>query len=219
MCYSAMISQRAQALKNVYKIDQYQLEGEVVKLRAFPHTEFPVVLEEDGKRVIKLMNYSLVPSWSKVKKPKFSTYNARIETICEKPTWKTPIVEKRVLVPVSSFFESCYEGSHAGNIVEFKSKENENWTVAGMASEWVDKETGEILESFAIITTSPSDYIQGVGHDRSPFFLKSDKIDDWLEAEFKNCREATDFLKKVHEPLSESELKIERALKPGWDKK
>jgi putative SOS response-associated peptidase YedK len=214
-----MISQKAQALKMIYKLNQYQLEGETVSLRTFPHTPFPVVVKEQDQRVIKLMNYSLIPSWSKMRKPKFSTYNARLESICEKPTWKTSVVQRRCLVPLTSFFESCYEGSHAGNIVEFRAKDQKPWTVAGVTSEWLDKDTGEIVESFAIITTQPSDYIEGVGHDRSPLFLHSDHWDDWIEAEFKNCQQATDFLQQSHAPLKDSEVIIERPLKAGWDKK
>lgn len=185
--------------------------------RSFPHTDFPVVILENGEPCYKIMNYSLIPSWSKDRRPKFATYNARIETICDKATWREPIKSKHCLVGFTSFFESCYKGTHAGNVVEFKSPESEILVAAGIWSEWTDRSTGEVLESFAMITTEPSQFIKTVGHDRSPLFVRDDFMDEWLSKSV-SCNEAkVRLLESCHEP--NFTVEIERPLKAGWEKR
>lgn len=33
--------------------------------QVFPHTPAPVLIQENNQKIIKLMNYSLIPAWSK----------------------------------------------------------------------------------------------------------------------------------------------------------
>lgn len=56
------------------------------------------------------MRYSLVPNWSKEAKVKFATHNARLESIDEKPTWKTVFSEQHCLVPLTDFIEPILPG-------------------------------------------------------------------------------------------------------------
>ncbi len=213
MCYSAMLKQDAKKLGLNFNA-RIQVDGiEFFNIRVFPHNPFPVVLSENGENVIKMFNYSLVPYWSKERKPKFATYNARVESVCTKASWKEPIKNQRCLVAMTSFFESCREGTHAGNMVEFYSKNNnEILTAAGVWDEWKDPDSGEILRSFAIITTKPSAFIQNTGHDRSPLFLPPDAAQTWLGDDEWRCAKASTFLlENATEPALD--VKIERPLK------
>lgn len=217
MCYSAMLKQDAQRLGLKYEIrigDEHpDFRLEPWSVRVFPHQVFPVVRELHQEREILEMNYSLIPKWSDARKPKFATYNARIETLCDKATWKEPAKRNHCIVPLTSFFESCHDGTHAGNIVEFSSiKEGEVLSAAGIWDEWTCKTTGEKLLSFAIITTKPSPFIERTGHDRSPVFLATDSALEWIKEGNWNCNKAKSFLDEhaVHPAL---DVKIERALK------
>ncbi|WP_084396257.1 SOS response-associated peptidase family protein [Henriciella aquimarina] len=60
--------------------------------------------EHDGERRIEQMKWGLVPPWMK-EKPKFSTINAKSETIEEKATWKASLNKLRCVVPISGFYE------------------------------------------------------------------------------------------------------------------
>jgi len=55
---------------------------------------------------LRPMRFSLLPSWSKEPKVKFATYNARVESILEKATWRTPFSRNHCLVPMTGFFEA-----------------------------------------------------------------------------------------------------------------
>jgi putative SOS response-associated peptidase YedK len=61
---------------------QQQSENQL-EMQVYPHGDFPVVTQRVERR-IEIMRYSLIPRWAKVEKPKFATYNARVETMSEK---------------------------------------------------------------------------------------------------------------------------------------
>lgn len=54
---------------------------------------------------------------------------------------------------------------------------------AGIYDEWINKETGEIIPSFAIVTSDPPPFISEVGHDRCPVFLPKDMQLEWVSQE------------------------------------
>ena len=167
------------------------------------------------------MNFSLVPHWSKTKKVKFATHNARIESILEKPTWRMPFVKKHCLVPISEFVESITEvgKKYAGHLVRIRERENALMVAAGIYDEWVDKESGEVIESFAILTTEPPPLITEIGHDRCPLFIQKKYYQDWLNYSG-DGRGALDLLQlaQKHQSISFA-TEIDRALKPGWEKR
>lgn len=182
--------------------------------RIAPHTLAPVITSEG----MKLMKFSLLPNWSKEPKVKFATHNARIETLSEKATWKVPFQKFHCLVPITNFIEPIYINEHAGHMVAFSDHQSEILTAAGLYDSWVNKETGEVIDSFTIITTEPPPFIASIGHDRCPLFLKESAFKDWLSPT------STDpvFLKKfLIENQKTIDFKVEkdRAMRPGWEKR
>lgn len=194
-----------------------------------PHTPAPVIVWNKGKRRIEVMNFSLIPAWSKVPKPKFPTYNARLSSydekskkdvaIYEKPTWRGPFARRHCLVPMAEFIEPSYRGDLGGNMLRFFRKDEKPLAAAGIWEEWESKETGEIIESFAIITTDPDPFIKKNGHDRSPLFLEEDAYDQWLNPEgAPSPAELVKFL-EANTAHPKFEVEIERPLKAGWEKR
>lgn len=176
-----------------------------------PHSRAPVYLPDQ----IRLMKFSLLPSWSREPKVKFATHNARLETITEKPTWKKPFLNNHCVVPMTSFIEPIYEGKLAGHMVAFEGEEV--LCAAGVYDTWVNKDTGEVVESFAVITSEPGPFVQEVGHDRQPVFLTKADAMEWAQLKgdgdtLKSFLES----KAKHPKLS---TRIERPLKAGWEKK
>ncbi len=188
-------------------IDPDQITFDLEDKNIFPHQKAIVIC----KNSIEEMNFSLIPEWSKERKPKFATYNARIESILEKPNWKNSFLKHHCIVPISTFREPVYEGTMAGNIVEFSS--DETLLAAGIYNNWVDKSTGEIVPSFAIITKSPYPFIQKVGHDRSPLFLDSKKAKEWLFNASQSTDELKKYLEKNYKPFDEFTVMKVRELK------
>ncbi|MEY4617784.1 MAG: hypothetical protein RJB66_2744 [Pseudomonadota bacterium] len=172
--------------------------------RFLPHQEAPIFRKRKDQYMLEPMNFSLIPAWSKERRPKFATHNARLETLREKPTWKRPLVSQHCLVPISEFIEPIYEGPHAGHMVGFSTPSSPVLWAAGLWDEWIDAASGLIIPSFTIITHEPSPFVREMGHDREPLFLSSETFRPWLDAQEKNSTDWIEFLKNSHR---EPELK------------
>jgi len=182
-----------------------------VDKRFYPHNDAPIILAEDDTLVLKNFKFSLVPSWSAESKVKFATYNARIETVLEKATWKNPFLKKHCVVPITGFYESVYDGPFAGNVIRFSRPNKMLLFAAGIYDIWKNASGSEVVKSFSILTTEPSDFILKNGHDRSPIFLDFHNCDEWLHMETDGLSMKKFLLDSNQNP--DLEIKIDRALK------
>jgi putative SOS response-associated peptidase YedK len=195
MCASYGAASEFNLLQKTYRVDLPPIIA-IPQQIIYPHTPAPVITLKDQKPQIQVMSYSLVPSWSKVRKPKFATYNARIEEVLNKPSWKKPFESKHCLVPIKEFYESVYLGRFAGHKIAISGEDDQVLTAAGIWDTWHDDKTGEIVDSFAILTTEPSVDILDAGHDRSPIFLKPEAFTPWL-SDSMTGQSWIDFLKEA----------------------
>lgn len=135
----------------------------------YPTYPAPFIYLKDGKAKCELAQFGLVPHWATDKK-KFGlrTYNARCETVHEKPSFRTAWRERRFgLSVMESFYEPSWE---TGRAVRWRIKRSDGEPVA-VASIWdrfVDVETGEIIFSFSMLT------INADGHSIMKHFHKPD---------------------------------------------
>lgn len=199
-----------------------------VDLRVLPGVEAPVARLEDGKAMLKTLRFGLIPSWSKEPKVKFATHNARLTTfderagreipIFEKPTWRGAFRSRHCVVPVSRFIEPIYTGERAGHMVAFLPEEAEFLWAAGIWEKWFSAQTGEVIESFAILTDAPLPFVEKTGHDRSPVFLRESDVEKWLSSEGAEPRA---LLQEISTLRSTPKLRaeVDRPLSRGWEKR
>ncbi|QDK38252.1 SOS response-associated peptidase [Bdellovibrio sp. NC01] len=145
-----------------------------------PHSSAPVIIAPQGEMQVEYMNFSLIPSWSTERKPKFATYNARIEEVLTKPSWKEPFATRHCIVVMDQFFEFAAMGLFEGHKIGISAKDTTSLFAAGIWDQWFDKQTGHFVRSFAILTTEPTPQILEAGHDRSPIFLDPDDCTEWI---------------------------------------
>lgn len=195
------------------------------RVRGFIKTDLaPVIFGENGKLEAREMMFSLCPSWAKEFPCKWSTYNARMdrppkEFIYQVPTWRDSFNKGQTcLVPMTAAVESSYFGTHAGQIIQFSQKNSEIFLCAGLRSTWIDKSTGEIKDTFALITDDPYPFFFQSGHDRSVVVLPSAAANDWLLNQKMTGIERFQFLRKNRIDL-DWQVKTERAMAKGWEKK
>lgn len=201
-----------------------------ISVRGYMKTEMaPIVLFEDGKTVVKNAYFSLCPSWSKEFPCQFSTYNARLERINPKtgkeeyifqvPSWKESFNNgKTCLVPMQKAIESSYFGTHAGNMIGFKIKNDDIFFATGIYSEYVNKDNGEIFETFTLLTDSPYPFFFNAGHDRSIVVIDYENYDEWLKNKKLMPIDRFNFLRENRISL-DWEVEVERPLKSGWEKR
>jgi putative SOS response-associated peptidase YedK len=214
MCAQFLIQASLRELEKFYGLDADLIEDFDWEERIVPSRLAPVIRENsDRKRTLGGLEFSLVPSWSKERKIKFATHNARVETIAEKPTWKVPFLRRRCLVPLKGFIEPIYEGSHKGNMVVFRAKSSHLLSAAGIWDCWHDKETGDKVESFAIVTKTPNEFVRKSGHDRMPIFLREEYFTQWLAGGKREAKELYNILEEGHQFELDLEVEVDRPLK------
>ncbi len=170
----------ARELKQRFHTKNSVPEGVRPNFNAAPTQDLPVIIETDGKPEIRVMHWGLVPIWAK-DKPRFafSTFNARAASLTEKPMWKKLFPARRCLVPATGFYEWQKRGSEKQPFYIHAGKEP-IFAMAGLYDEWIDKETGEVFDSFTIITTEPNREMKSI-HDRMPVILDRDEEAVWLD--------------------------------------
>jgi putative SOS response-associated peptidase YedK len=70
-----------------------------------PMSAAPVLRAEVGERVLEVFRWELIPSWAKDPAIAAKCFNARGETIHQKPAFRSAFRRRRCLVPVPGFYE------------------------------------------------------------------------------------------------------------------
>ena len=146
---------------------------------AAPTQSLPVITNEQPDAV-QFFSWGLQPFWAKDAKSVKRSINARAETLAEKPFFRKLLETKRCLVPADGFFE--WQVTDHGKVpYRVLLKDEQTFSFAGLWDEWVDKSTGEVLHTYAIITTDANELVKPI-HDRMPVILSPDEEELWLDA-------------------------------------
>ena len=146
-----------------------------------PTTQIDAVIERDNKRVLEQMRWGLVPSWwnKPLKELRLATFNARAETVAEKPFFRSAFKHTRCLIPASGYYEWQTVGKEKQPYY-FTRRDGQVLTIAGLWSEWTNPETGKPQNSCTMIITEPNKFVAGA-HDRMPVILEEKQFDSWLD--------------------------------------
>ncbi|UDF04538.1 SOS response-associated peptidase [Asticcacaulis sp. AND118] len=112
--------------------------------------------------------WGLIPGWA-TDAPKASTFNARIETAAEKPSFRDAFARRHALVPVAGFYE--WSGpSNPKRRHRITRKDNEPLVFAGL---WEG-------DTFTILTRAARAQMAAL-HDREPVVVGRRQWKAWLD--------------------------------------
>ena len=121
----------------------------------FPRALGPFLRAASPGRIDLIVgSWGLIPPWAKTPKLTYSTNNCRSEEAAAKPTfsevWRKG---QRCIIPAVSFDEPNWE---AGKNVwwRFRRADGLPWGLAGLWNTWIDRGTGEIIESYTMLTVN-----------------------------------------------------------------
>jgi putative SOS response-associated peptidase YedK len=177
-------------------VDLCRTDLEERDARIFPGWYAPVMVIENGRRVVKPMRYQCrpagVPASYDVRYP--GTYNARRDNLGG--FWKNQFGYTHGVAIVSAFYENVSRhalerrdlapGEKEENVVlEFRPNSGQDMLVACLWSHWQGRGEPDLL-SFAAITDEPPPEIAAAGHDRCVIPLKPEHVDAWLNPDPSN---------------------------------
>jgi putative SOS response-associated peptidase YedK len=145
-----------------------------------PTDPHPVIVASDhapGGGIAHDMRWGLLPPWSKDTRLAFSTINARLESVAEKPAFRGAWQQRRALVPATGYYEwPVFDGRKRPHYIRIDGS-----PVMLMGGLWEARSNGAggQLLTFSIVTREADPVIAPV-HDRMPLILPPESLRDWL---------------------------------------
>ncbi len=141
-----------------------------------------VKLSTGGASELVSMRWGLVPWWwKKPLKQVPASFNARAESVADKPMFRDAFRRNRCVIPPSGYYEwlkrpdgkqPYFISAADGGVLSF----------AGLWDRWKNPETGELVISCTIIVTNANELTRPI-HDRMPVVLAKADIGPWLGGE------------------------------------
>ena len=156
-----------------------------------PENFIPVVRKtEDGELELARLQWWLLPFWSKEPRIKYSTFNARVETVATAASFREPLKRRRCIIPALGWYEwqelpsgklPWYLHGASGGLLAF----------AGVWDRW--EGGAQIIESCSIVVGPANAAFKPI-HDRMPFVLGADRAAQWLDRNMTDAGKAMQLL-------------------------
>lgn len=159
--------------------------------RFFPGEFVPILIMQDGERVLKPMRFRLRPPHVP---PSFDTefdgtYNSRRNKL--KGFWREQYTSTRGVVVLTNFYEHVARHMAEGRelapgelvkdaVVEFRPEPEQYLHAACLWARWTGQGEPDLL-SFPLITDEPPPEVRAAGHDRCIIPIRREDIDAWLD--------------------------------------
>lgn len=158
-------------------------------------------------RTISKVSWGLVPSWSEDVSRASNAINARVESISEKPSFRSAFRKRRCLIPASGYFEWATELDRYKPKQPFyiHNEDNSLLAMAGIYEEWINPVTRNPLISAAIITRESVGVIAPI-HHRMPVLLPKDRWATWLSTDSLGESEVQEYLALLEFPKPDAGL-------------
>lgn len=187
MCF---YTQQNAPKKNVKERFNAEIENEEAYFEAdfingFSYPNLPIILDTKPDIITTSFHWGLPPQWTKNLDIQQNILNARIETIDEKPSFMH-LTKNRCLIIATAYYEwrHNYDKKKTKEKYQINSQDDEIFTFAGLYKEGVNPETGEVLNTYTILTTEANEIMKYVhnNRERMPVMLKKNDELAWLDS-------------------------------------
>jgi putative SOS response-associated peptidase YedK len=181
-------------LSDYYSAEYDKVLEEVYKPRfhenAFDHFATPIVTADHSNQ-LRLLTWGFIPHWSKSKadalKIRTSTVNCISEEMYDKPGFRDAAKNnQRCLIPCTGFYEWKHLNNGKVKIPHYIGlKSQKVFSIAGLYSNWKDKESGESLNTYTVLTTTANPLMSEIHNSkkRMPVIIPREFEKDWLNTE------------------------------------
>src|ERR1700694_4567104 len=184
MCGRFRLSHRKELIEEYFATEPSDVEWNP-RFNVAP-TQFVPSIRRDAAqptRSLGLMQWGLVPSWMTDPAAPAKLFNARLETVATKPSFREALKDRRCLIPADAFYE-WKKVSKGRQPFCFQVDSGALFVFAGI---WEPARgpNGDPIGTCCILTTSPNEITSAV-HDRMPVILSPEEYDMWLDPELKH---------------------------------
>ncbi|MEO5830020.1 MAG: SOS response-associated peptidase family protein [Rhodanobacter sp.] len=185
--------------------------------RIYPGQYAPVMIEQDGQRLVVPMRYQCrLPDWNEATERKYpGTYNARRDKL--EKSWGELFGYRHGIMIVTRFYENVSRHKMEGRelapgekeenvVLEFDPQPAQEMLVACLWNLSEGPDHGADLLSFAAITDEPPPEVAAAGHDRCIIPIKPEHIDAWLKPDPNNLQALYAILDDRRRPYYEHRL-------------
>jgi len=159
----------------------------------FSYHNWPIIKGSTQNFTIENAHWELIAPWVKTTqevqagREKFNTLNATAERLLESKLFKPAALNHRCLVLSSGFYEwRHYKPAGASKEIAYPYfitiKEQPLFYMAGIFQPWTDKETGETMDTFSIVTTKANALMEQIHNKkkRMPTILNEAQAAEWI---------------------------------------
>jgi putative SOS response-associated peptidase YedK len=144
-----------------------------------PMQQVRVIRAAEDAVILDVAKWGLVPSWAKDPSIGSRMINARLETVAEKPSFRTAFARRRCIVPASGYFE--WQADASGKRPFYiHPADGSPLAFAGLVEAWRPGSYDDWLITCAIVTTTARGDLQQL-HDRQPVMMRDDAWRIWLD--------------------------------------
>jgi len=150
------------------------------------------VLARTGSE-LTFFRWGLIPSWAKDLSIGNRMFNARAETVAEKPSFRQAYRRRRCLIPANGFYEwRSEQGRKQPYCCHI---DHSLFSMAGIWEQWQDGE-GNQIQSCAVITTEAREAMRDI-HTRMPVSISPENYDQWLDCQSEKTDIADQLIKEA----------------------
>jgi putative SOS response-associated peptidase YedK len=164
----------------------------------YPNGKLPFIRRgPTGGREYAVGNFGLLPpdkSWIRKPADGRKYYNARAETLFEKPTYREAARFRRAIVLVRAFYEYSEADQEPGGKARLYEISRDEGGPIPIASVWERHPQWGLSVSF-VTTEAIRQVFEEAHHVRSPLILESEQIDGWLDPDRTDAAAIQPFLK------------------------
>lgn len=190
MCGRYALSLAGVELVDFFEIDEVADPLPPPSYNIAPTDPIMAVLErnrEDGpRRLLSQLRWGLVPSWAKDPSGAARLINARIETVADKPSFRTAYAKRRCLLPATGYYEWQPAPGPGGKPIKqpyfIRPADGTPLVMAGLYEFWKAPDASWLVTA-TVLTTSATDEL-GRLHDRMPMAVPREHWAAWLDPDF-----------------------------------
>lgn len=188
-----------QRIREVFEVTEFSETRITPRFNIAPTQVDLMIRPWDGGRQLLPSRWGLIPVWAKERSIGSKMFNARAETLVERPAFRNLVGKSRCIVPATGFYEWKSEGKHKTPLYIHRADELPI-AFAGLWTTWRDPDSGETVMSHTVITCAPNEFMSQI-HNRMPVILDGDSLEQWLDPQLTKADDLLPLLAPARDDL------------------